>query len=155
MAPWQTFATAEPELAAVGEGLLLLKTQYPAGLAYLATIRKDGGPRVHPFALMLTDGRLCGWVLKNSPKRNDLLRDSRCAVHSFPRMANEKELASDEEFYFTGRAMLINDPAIRQVVASATGDAVDVGDVFEFDLERVLHKGRRHGEAVYTTWKVR
>ena len=67
MATWQTFATAEPELAAAGERLLLLKTQYPAGLAYLATIRRDGGPRVHPFALMLADGRLYAWVLKTSP----------------------------------------------------------------------------------------
>jgi hypothetical protein len=104
---------------------------------------------------MLIDRRLCGWVLKNSPKHSDLLRDSRCAVHSFPCMVSEEELASDEEFCFTGRTTLVDDPAIRQVVASATGDAVDVGDVFELDLEHVLHKGRNHGEAVYTKWKGR
>ena len=53
MATWQEFATDEPRMAALGEKMLLLGdtgTGLLGGLAYLATIRKDGGPRVHPIS---------------------------------------------------------------------------------------------------------
>ena len=45
MATWKEFAADRPDLAAIGERLLY---QYKVGFAFLATIRKDGGPRVHP-----------------------------------------------------------------------------------------------------------
>jgi len=51
------------------------------------------------------------------------------------------------------RQYMVEDTMIRQAVADACGDSVESGVVFELLLERVMHKGRAHGRAIYTTWK--
>ena len=52
MASWSAFAAAEPDLAAAIRALL---QQYGPGMGYLATVRADGGPRVHPVSPVITD----------------------------------------------------------------------------------------------------
>ena len=49
------FATARPDLAAIGERLLY---QYQIAYAMLATIRKDGGSRLHPICPAIANGNL-------------------------------------------------------------------------------------------------
>ena len=67
MVPWVEFAAAEPALASAIRDLF---HQYGPGLGYLATVRADGGPRVHPVSPVITDdGLYC--FLVNSPKRRD------------------------------------------------------------------------------------
>lgn len=77
MVAWKECAQSNPELADIGAGLL-----YPfgVGLAFLATIRKDGGPRLHPVCPVLSNDRLYVLILPDSPKKNDLLRDGRYAA---------------------------------------------------------------------------
>lgn len=41
MTSWQEFTQQAPELAAFGEA------RFQSGVAYLGTLRPDGGPRVH------------------------------------------------------------------------------------------------------------
>ncbi len=53
MATWNEFAEAAPEIAALG-----LKQFEKFHIAYLATVRKDGSPRVHPVSPIFADGRL-------------------------------------------------------------------------------------------------
>ena len=48
--PWSTLATERPDLAEAGRALLY---QFGVGLAFLGTIRKDGGPRVHPVCPLI------------------------------------------------------------------------------------------------------
>src|SRR5262245_46223155 len=102
MTTWSDFATADPSLAEAGKALLF---QFGVGLAFLATVRKDGGPRVHPVCPFLSDGRLYVLIGPRTPKRHDLTRDGRYALQSFPPPRKESE-----EFYVTGRATLIADP---------------------------------------------
>lgn len=71
-------------------------------------------------------------------------------MHSFPYPLSEEY--TDEELYITGRATIIDDPAIRQAVADACLDDVEQGDVFELLLERVLRKSRDRSGVVYTKW---
>ena len=94
MATWAEFSAAEPLLATAIRTLLC---QYGPGMGYLATIRPDGGPRVHPVMPVITDEGLYCFILP-SPKRHDLDRDGRYALHSFP-----AEDTSDEA-YLSGRA---------------------------------------------------
>ena len=103
MVTWKQFEESEPELAALGEGQLF---QFGVGLAFLATVRKDGAPRLHPLCPVLHDGHLYIFVPQSSPKREDLLRDGRYALQVFP---PPKEVS--EEFYLTGKAVLIRSPA--------------------------------------------
>ncbi|NJP30667.1 pyridoxamine 5'-phosphate oxidase family protein [Micromonospora thermarum] len=101
MASWSEFAADEPRLA---DGIRRLLQQYGPGLGYLATVRADGGPRVHPVSPVVTDEGLFCFVI-DSPKRRDLERDGRYALHSFP--AEE----SDDEAYVAGHARPVTDPA--------------------------------------------
>jgi len=97
---WPEFAAAAPDLAGQVRALF---EQYGQGLGYLATVRADGGPRVHPVAPVITeDGMFC-FVIP-SPKRRDLERDGRYALHAFP--AED----SDDEAYLAGTAVPVTDP---------------------------------------------
>jgi hypothetical protein len=91
---WGDFAALRPDLADAGRRLLY---QYGVGLAFLATTRRDGGPRVHPMCPLLTESDLYAFIVP-SPKRRDLHRDGRYALHSFPADENE------DAFYLFGRA---------------------------------------------------
>ncbi len=101
---WATFAAERPDLAQGGRDLLY---QFGVGLGFLATVRRDGGPRVHPVCPILHDGELY-LLLIPSPKRDDLLRDKRFALHSFPADDNE------DAFSVTGTAEPVDDPALRE-----------------------------------------
>ena len=82
---WPEFARARPDLADAGRALLY---QYGVGLAFLATVDRHGGPRTHPVCPLVADDGLFLFVIP-SPKRNDLHRDGRFALHAFPPEANE------------------------------------------------------------------
>jgi hypothetical protein len=109
MLSWGRFRRSAPDLAAAGRALLY---RSGVGLAHLGTVRADGGPRVHPVSPLLVEDGLYA-LLMISPKLEDLLRDSRFALHTFP-LGDP-----DESFYLTGRAVFPRDPALRRSVAAA------------------------------------
>jgi pyridoxamine 5'-phosphate oxidase-like protein len=109
MTPWSQFAAAEPRLAAAIHQLIY---QYGQGLGYLATVRADGGPRVHPVSPVVAEGGLFCFVL-DSPKRRDLERDGRYALHAFPPESN------DDEAYLLGRARRVTNADTVRILASA------------------------------------
>jgi hypothetical protein len=79
IAAWQELRDYDPDLAAHGERLVRPDGD---GTAYLATVRKAGGPRVHPVMPVVADAKLYVFVLSFSPKHAALLRDGRYALHS-------------------------------------------------------------------------
>jgi hypothetical protein len=108
MASWSEFTNAAPSLAAAIRAAL---HQYGAGLGYLATIRPDGGPRIHPVSPAVVGGGLYCCLL-DTPKRRDLDRDGRYALHAFP--AEE----TDDEASVRGSARLVTDPGVVRRVAA-------------------------------------
>jgi hypothetical protein len=146
VASWAEFEAAAPGLANEGKGLFY---QFGVGLGFLATVREDGGPRLHPVCPVIAADGLYVFVVP-SPKRNDLRRDGRYALHSYP----PEEV--DDEFYATGRATEVQDAAIRAEVANAYHDEVAEGwSLFVLDIERCLHAKYRHrGDwpPTYTKW---
>ena len=129
LATWSQFEAEAPELAAAGHELL---PQFGLGLAFIATIRADGGPRLHPVCVIVTDGGLFV-ALVPSPKTRDLERDPRLAVHSFP------PAESDDEFAMTGRVVRVDDTARRAAVQAAYRNRIEAHDtVFELLLETAL-----------------
>jgi hypothetical protein len=105
---WRRFAAEEPEMAAFGQALLF---RHGVGLAFLATTRRDGGPRLHPGCPVLNGDGLFMFVIP-SPKRGDLLRDGRFALHSFPIDDNE------DAFCITGVAQPRDETALRNSTAA-------------------------------------
>lgn len=155
MISWKEVEGLNRELAEAGNGLLY---QFGVGLAFLATVRRDGGPRVHPMCPLLHDGGLYAFIVP-SPKQQDLLRDGRYALHSFPSESNE------DAVYLTGVACQQGDPELRQALAEQfvlERAALDVppprqGEiVFEFLIEKILWtRTTGHGdpEPVHTVWR--
>ena len=63
---WPQFAASNPELAAFGA------TRLVSSPAYLATIRPDGSPRVHPVSPIVAPSGLFLFMEPTSPKAADL-----------------------------------------------------------------------------------
>jgi hypothetical protein len=134
MASWSEFLAAEPQLASAIRALL---QQYGPGMGYLATVGPDGGPRVHPVSPVITDEGLYCFVV-DSPKRRDLERDGRYALHSYP------PEDSDDEGYVTGVARPVLDTVIVDRLAGALRASPQVDwRLFEFTVDVALV--RRHG----------
>ncbi|SDY21342.1 Pyridoxamine 5'-phosphate oxidase [Micromonospora pattaloongensis] len=136
MASWSDFAADEPRLA---DAIRSLLQQYGPGLGYLATVRADGGPRVHPVSPVITDEGLFCFVI-DSPKRRDLERDGRYALHSFP------PEDSNDEAYVAGRARAVTDPARVARLALRWRAAAQVDwRLFEFTVDVAMLA--RHGHS--------
>ena len=76
MATWAEFAGAEPDLAAFG------RERMQGRIVYQATLRVDGGPRVHPVSPWIAAGLLCVSFRDTSPKIREVARDARYALHT-------------------------------------------------------------------------
>ena len=83
MKTWDEFRVETPELAEIGKSMLF-KSSPSVGLAFIATLRKDGAPRLHPIRPVLSNDHLYVLIPPTSPKCADLLRDSRFAMQAFP-----------------------------------------------------------------------
>jgi Pyridoxamine 5'-phosphate oxidase len=173
VATWSEFESAAPRMAAVAWTLWPgITAQHrgepkPAGapwfpVAFLATIRPDGSPRLHPFCPVLAAGRLFAAIPASSPKGDDLRRDPRCAIHALPG-------PDDDELSIRARAIEAgNDPGVRAaaiaaVMPSGVGgmiETVRADPIFEFDVIRVdvarwLDIGQPGTRAERQTWKAR
>jgi hypothetical protein len=155
MATWSELEHKRPDLADAGHKLLY---QFGVGLAFLSTVRRDGGPRVHPMCPVFVSGRLLALIVP-SPKRLDLMRDGRYAMHSFPAADNE------DAVYLTGRASQLEDPELASALVARyveeraqfglTAEAVANELPFEFDIETVMVTTTTgHGDPapVHTIW---
>jgi len=105
---WSDLETGNAELAAFGAARM------HGSVAYLATVRKDGSPRVHPVTPIIGQGRLFVFMEPTSPKGFDLKRDTRFALHSGVRDTE----GSSGEFLASGRAVPVADPETRALAAS-------------------------------------
>jgi len=76
VATWAGFASAEPDLAAFGW------ERMKGRIVYQATLRLDGGPRVHPVSPWVGAGLLCVSFRDTSPKMREVARDPRYALHT-------------------------------------------------------------------------
>ena len=138
MITWTEFTRQQPALADAGRRQLY---QFGIGLAFLATVRPDGGPRVHPVCPVIGPAGL-HLLIKAGPKQRDLRRDGRYALHSEacppPR--------ADDGFAIIGRAREVTDAGaigvVRgQVLAEREGKVwpgFEEEAVFELGLERCL-----------------
>lgn len=104
MASWAEFAAAAPELAA------RVQERFDKhGLALLATIRKDGAPRICAIEPLFAMGELWLGSMPGSRKADDLRRDPRFALHC----ATIDKNVADGDAKIAGRAWFVEDDATR------------------------------------------
>jgi hypothetical protein len=127
MPSWSEFEAAAPELAGRVRERLDAHTHKT-----LATIRRDGSPRISGTETAFRDGELWIGSMWQARKAHDLQRDPRFALHS----------GSDEPSEWKGDAKLsgiaeeITDP---ERVAAVNGDSAPSGPshLFRLDLREV------------------
>lgn len=107
---WGEFKRNAPELAALGE-----ERFDRTGLVLVATLRKNGWPRISPVEPLITDGHLYLGMMWQSRKALDLLRDSRCTVHG----TISDRHGCEGEFKVYGRAVEIMDLETRRRYSEA------------------------------------
>jgi len=154
MVSWGELQKVRPDLEAAGRDRFY---QFGIGLAFLATIRPDGGPRVHPMCPVIDGDELYAFLIP-SPKRRDLHRDGRYAMHSFPADDNE------DAFSITGSAAEVSDRRAWDEVAarflaertwSDPPPGFDEQQLFAFDIETCLlttTTGHGDPDPTHTVW---
>jgi hypothetical protein len=130
-ASWGVFGATAPDLSEQVKAAFERDGQ-PFG--YLATLRPDGAPRVHPVTPMITSGGLFCMVLPpgHSPGEHyvtarDLQRDGRYALHA------GKTGDADAEACLAGWAMPVATPRHATFARAQRGGLAE-GQLFEFTI---------------------
>jgi hypothetical protein len=143
MSSWAEFAEQAPELAAFGEA------RFRSGVAYLGTLRADGGPRVHPVTPILGE-ELFLFMELTSPKGKDLQRDGRYTLHCSVADSN----GGEGEFYVRGQAALVSDPRLRaDAVHASPYDPQATYILFALAIEYAFMNVYVDGKATPRRWK--
>jgi hypothetical protein len=132
MATWEELEAQAPDLATATKAVL---EQHKHKV--IATLRRDGSPRVSGNELRFIDGDVWLGMMPRSMKALDLLRDPRVAIHG---ATADPELA-DGDAKLAGLAVPETDPArVRAVVIGADGEGDPEMDalVFRVDVTEVV-----------------
>jgi hypothetical protein len=142
---WSMFAEQAAELAAFGEERLR------AAPVYLATVRADGLPRVHPVTPIFAAGGMFLFMEPTSPKGRDLRERGGFAMHN----AVPDNDGTGGEFWIAGRGVPADDPDLRaEIVVAATYPPDDRYVLFELMVAEARCNG--YGDVVLpsvTRWR--
>jgi hypothetical protein len=136
VAAWADVEREAPDLAGA------VRARFDAhGLGLLATLRRDGGPRVSGVEPLFTDADLWMGMMPDSLKALDLLRDPRFALHC----ATVDKNVTDGDAKVAGRAVPVDADddvsfgAFRAAFEAATGNPPPDGPfhLFRCDVDEV------------------
>jgi hypothetical protein len=131
MARWQDVVDSAPDFAARVQAL------FEAGRhKSIATLRKDGGPRISGIECEFAQGELWLGMMANSQKLRDVHRDSRIAIHSPSTTPPDDPQRGNEwsgDAKLSGRVVVM-DEAMRQAVIKDGPE----GDYFTVDIDEVV-----------------
>lgn len=111
MTSWNEFATAAPRISTV----FTRRHAATGNLCMLATLRKDGFPRISPLEPRIFEGQLILAGMPNTTKFADLARDPRFCLHT----ATVDTQVSDGDVKLFGTVHDLQDPALHQRFAEA------------------------------------
>jgi hypothetical protein len=146
---WSDLERDAPRLAARARALLV-----DPGVLLVATIRRDGSPRLSPVEPLLLDGDLWLSMLWQSRKAADLLADDRILVHS---IVTTRE-GDPGEVKLRGRAVAVDDAAprdrYREAVATLGWQPVEpFFHLFRIEIDDVTSVRYEHpGDQYVARW---
>ena len=149
MASWAEIEAAAPELAAKARASFDAHRH-----KVLATLRRDGSPRISGIEASFVEGQLWLGMMPGSRKALDLRRDPRLALHSAsvdPPEDNPGSWAGDAKL--SGRAVEVDDSAMleRMGAGEEAGDA----HLFRVDVTELVHTrvGEPADHLVIEVWR--
>ncbi|HUQ61277.1 pyridoxamine 5'-phosphate oxidase family protein [Lentzea sp.] len=147
MATWAEFSAEQPEMAAFVEGRFAADRH-----ALIATLRKDGSPRISGVEPDFARGELWAGMMVGSLKSRDLQRDPRFALHCMSTTASVAE-AGDAKISGTAEFFLDKDLYLKDLF-ERTGWMPEGGelDLFRFDVTEVVQITTGGDEMVVLSW---
>jgi Pyridoxamine 5'-phosphate oxidase len=130
MARWQDVVDSEPDLAAEVQRVFDAHKHKT-----IATLRRDGSPRLSGLELGFTAGDVAFGMMPRSRKAADLRRDPRTEVHSASFIVEGEEESWHGDARISGRAREITDLEER---ARYTDTRPEAHPLFALDIERVV-----------------
>ncbi|MBA3618992.1 MAG: pyridoxamine 5'-phosphate oxidase family protein [Acidothermales bacterium] len=132
MATWDEVRASAPDLARAAEALFDAHRH-----KMLATLRRDGSPRLSGIESFFTDGDLWLGMMHGSRKAHDLQRDPRLALHSPSVDPPDDPTAWAGDAKVSGRAEEIADAAEiqRVLVAAGQDEAAAAGPLHLFRVD--------------------
>ncbi|MFE6054831.1 pyridoxamine 5'-phosphate oxidase family protein [Kitasatospora sp. NPDC056446] len=145
MATWQDFERQAPDLAP------LVRARFEAEKHHvLATLRKDGSPRVSGTEVEFVGDDLWIGSMYGSVKARDLQRDARFALHAHP--GDETMAGGDSKV--AGRAVEITDEAELAAFAADLPEAPPTPfHAFRLDLDQVVHTAVEGDQLLVHNWR--
>jgi len=143
MASWSEVEGEAPELAALARRYLDLNKH-----KVLATLRRDGSPRVSGTEVQFADGELWLGSMPRALKARDLQRDPRFALHCGPL---DPEAGWTGDAKLGGRAEEITDPELR---AARLGKSFGDSHLFRAAIDElsVVRLGEPPDHLVIEAW---
>jgi hypothetical protein len=144
MPSWGYLEAEAPELVALARGFLDAHAHKT-----IATLRRDGSPRISGTEILFADGELWLGSMGHSVKALDLRRDPRFALHSGsvdpPEWAGDAKLA--------GRVEEVTDPERKRAIIGGEA-SVDSSHLFRADITElaVVRLGEPANHLVIETW---
>ena len=129
MASWREVTEGAPELAAAVQALFDAHKHKT-----IATLRRDGSPRISGNEASFRDGELWLGMMPDSRKALDLLRDPRLALHS---ATVDPEMAEGDA-KIAGRAVEVDDPGVKQALVEEAGEDPGPFHLFRVDVTEVV-----------------
>jgi hypothetical protein len=132
---WSEIETAEREFAS------RVQARFDAYRhKVLATLRKDGSPRVSGIEVGFSNGEVWLGMMKGSLKARDLQRDPRLALHSGTEDPNEAEGMAGVvvDAKLSGRAIEVTDPAKLAALTGGEVEGVPESHTFRIDVSEVV-----------------
>lgn len=112
---WSEMQSNQPRLAELGRERLLAP-----GVVLVATIRRDGTPRLSPVEPLVLDGDLWLSMMWGSTKAADIARDPRILVHS---VITGRD-GAEGEYKVRGTARAQEDPVVQRRYADAVAKSL-------------------------------
>jgi hypothetical protein len=132
MARWAELEAAEPEFAAAVQALFDAHRH-----KVLATIRKDGSPRVSGIELSFSDGDVWFGSMPGARKQADLSRDPRLALHCTSDDPPEDSTAWPGDAKLAGQAVEVDDPERLNSMGGGDGEETP-GHLFRVEIGEVV-----------------
>jgi hypothetical protein len=130
MTSWDDLTTAAPELARQAQARI-----ESTGLALLATLRRDGSPRISGVEPLFAHGELWLGMMDASLKARDLQRDPRMALHN----ATVDKDVTEGDVKISGRAIEVTDTDAKarfsEAVRSHSGGDMPPGPFHLFRID--------------------
>ncbi|MEU5399391.1 pyridoxamine 5'-phosphate oxidase family protein [Streptomyces sp. NPDC005963] len=143
-ASWAFFLHAEPDFARSVQDRFARHRHH-----VLATLRKDGSPRVTGLEVIFREGQLWLGMMPDSLKARDLLRDPRLALHANP---GADDSMDGGDVKLSGRAVQITDPEELARFAASIEQPLPF-HLFRVEIVDVVRTSVEGDELVLRSWR--